>query len=146
MSDVEAQEQRLAEAVDANREALAALQAVTTAGSGGSSSSVADRVDGARRPAAAKGLGTSSDEEWGELQKMHAQIKEGAAETARATSERPCSALSSSPPRRTGSCPSILQLPPHRQVLWRLVIHLEPMLSPQRPQAQPYQGSTTPTT
>ena len=95
MSDVEAQEQRLAEAVDANREALAALQAVTTAGSGGSggssssssSSSVADRVDGARRPAAAKGLGTSSDEEWGELQKMHAQIKEGAAETARAISE-----------------------------------------------------------
>jgi hypothetical protein len=88
VSDVEAQEQRLAEAVDANREALAALQAVTTAGSGGgSSSSVADRVDGARRPAAAKGLGTSSDEEWGELQKMHAQIKEGAAETARAISE-----------------------------------------------------------
>lgn len=88
MSDVEAQEQRLAEAVDANREALAALQAVTTAGSGGSGgSSVADRVDGARRPAAAKGLGTSSDEEWGELQKMHAQIKEGAAETARAISE-----------------------------------------------------------
>lgn len=88
MSDVEAQEQRLAEAVDANREALAALQAVTTAGSGGGSSrSVADRVDGARRPAAAKGLGTSSGEEWGELQKMHAQIKEGAAETARAISE-----------------------------------------------------------
>ena len=39
------------------------------------------------RPAATKGLGTSSGEERGELQKMHAQIKEGAAETARAISE-----------------------------------------------------------